>query len=260
MLSPMDEPSRLRRFLAPDECRIGELVTLAPEQSRHMVTVLRLGRGRSVRIFTGAGREFVGQVEDAHASAARVRILEELQLPPRTLGARTLSALTLAFAPAPGNRSDIVVEKATELGVDLLLPLLCERLQGGRAQAAAHRADRWRRKAADAARQSQRTVVPTVGAPVPFERFVQAANAGLRIIAAGPGHPALYSVLSGAQVPPGPVSLAVGPAGGFTQRELALAAGAGFLPVSLGPHVLRVETAAICLVAGVMLYLGREGG
>jgi len=216
--------------------------------------VLRLGPGSRVRVFTGAGDEFLAEVEEADASAARVRILEELQS-----AARTRRALTLAFAPAPGNRSDIVIEKATELGVDCLVPLLCERLQGGRAQAAAHRAERWRRKAADAARQSQRTVVPPLSAPVPFDSFVQAADAGLRIIAAGPDHPPLYSALSGAPLPGGPVALMVGPAGGFTQRELALAAGAGFLPVSLGPHVLRVETAAICLVAGVVLYLEREG-
>jgi 16S rRNA (uracil1498-N3)-methyltransferase len=246
----MDEAAKLRRFLAPAECQVGGTVTLAPEQSRHMVTVLRLGRGRAVRLFTGAGREFLGRIEEADAAGARVRILEEL-----APTARALPALTLAFAPAPGNRSDIVIEKATELGAARFVPLLCERLQGGRAEAAARRADRWRRKAEDAARQSQRTVVPVISAPAPFERFVEAAEPGARIIAAGPGYPGLFSVLDGAEPAPGPISLAVGPAGGFTQRELGLACDAGFLPVSLGPHVLRVETAAICLLAGVVLYL-----
>ena len=249
----MDESAKLRRFLAPPECRVGDTVILALEQSRHMVTVLRMARGRTVRLFTGAGREFVGQIEEADASAARVRVLEEL-----APAARALTPVTLAFAPAPGNRSDIVIEKATELGVERLVPLLCERLQGGPAEAAARRGERWRRKAADAARQSQRTVVPTVSAPVPFERFVQAAEPGRRIIAAGPDSPALFAVLADAEAPPGPVSLAVGPAGGFTQRGLGLAVEGGFAPVSLGPHVLRVETAAICLLAGVVLYLGRD--
>ena len=188
----MDEHTKLRRFLAPVECRVGDTVTLAPEQSRHMVTVLRLGRGRVVRVFTGEGKEFVARVVEADAASARVRILEELAPP----AARPRAALTLAFAPAPGNRSDIVIEKATELGADRLVPLLCERLQGARAEAAGHRADRWRRKAEDAARQSQRTVVPTIGAPVAFEHFVQAAEPGLRIIAAGPEHPALFAVLA----------------------------------------------------------------
>ncbi len=246
----MAAPSRPRRFLAPAECRVGDTVTLAPEQSRHMVTVLRTGAGRRVRVFTGGGAEFLAEVVRADASAARVRILEELRP-----AAQTPRPITLAFAPAPGNRSDIVIEKATELGVGRLVPLVCERLQAGEARAAAGRSERWRRKAQDAARQSQRTVVPTLEAPVLLERFVQDAGGGLRIIAAGPDHPPLYGVLSAAPVPQGPVSLVVGPAGGFTEREIALAVGAGFHPVSLGPHVLRVETAAMALVAGVMLYL-----
>jgi 16S rRNA (uracil1498-N3)-methyltransferase len=246
----MTSPARLRRFLVPAECRAGQVVILAPEQSRHMVTVLRLTEGRRVRIFTGAGAEYIAEIVQADTLAARVRIVEELQM-----AARVRRAVTLAFAPAPGNRSDIVIEKATELGVGRLVPLLCERLQGGEARAAGARAERWRRKAADAARQCRRADVPALDAPEPLERFVESAAPGPRIIAAGPDSPPLLGVLSAAPLADGPVSLTVGPAGGFTRRELALATDAGFQPVSLGPHVLRVETAALTLVAGVMLFV-----
>jgi len=245
----MRDSARLRRFLAPTDCSIGETVTLGPAQSRHAVTVLRTARGARVRLFTGTGREFVGEVVQADPSGARVRILEEV----RPAG-RPLPAVTLGFAPAPGNRSDFVIEKATELGAARLVPLLCERLQGGHAQAAARRAERWRRKAREAARQSQRALVPEVTAPVPFERFVRGAQDGLRIVAARADYPGLLGVLGRLRRAPASVGLAVGPAGGFTRRELELAQEAGFEAVSLGPHVLRVETAAVCLLAGVVLY------
>ena len=176
----MIDPSRLRRFLAPAECRVGETVALAPEQSRHMVTVLRIGAGRHVRLFTGSGSEFIAEVVRADASAALVRVLEELQPP-----ARTPRPITLAFAPAPGNRSDIVIEKATELGVGRLVPLLCERVQAGQARAAEGRADRWRRKAAEAARQSRRAVVPQLSPPSPWSASCRPSRPGCALLPPG---------------------------------------------------------------------------
>jgi 16S rRNA (uracil1498-N3)-methyltransferase len=244
----MSNSERLRRFLAPGPYSPGQVVTLTPDQSRHMVTVLRIGAGRRIRVFTGQGDEFAALVEDASPTAARVRIVEKC--PPQPSAVR----LTLAFAPPPGQRADILIEKATELGADALQPILCERLQGFQTAAAARRTERWRRKAQDAARQSGRTLVPEVHAPQRIEDFVRRSSEGLRLIAS-PGGSGLWGFLAGIREVPGSVTMAVGPAGGLASAELDLAEQAGFRAVSLGPRILRAETAAICLLASVVLWL-----
>jgi 16S rRNA (uracil1498-N3)-methyltransferase len=248
----MPDPDECRRFLAPGPCHAGQVITLRPDQSRHMVTVLRIAAGRHVRVFTGQGEEFIALVEQASPEGARVRIIEPCR-PAQIPGAR----LTVAFAPPPGQRTDFLIEKATELGANALQPLLCERLQGFQAAGAASRTARWRRKAEEAAKQCQRTAVPEVLAPAPFEDFVRRTSDELRLIGSPGDAPTLWRALSEMCIsgPPRSVAMAVGPAGGFARHELDVAAEAAFVPVSLGPHILRVETAAICLLTGVVLYL-----
>jgi len=251
----MVQPEKLRRFSAPDSCAVGRTVTLAPEASHHMVVVLRIGAGDRVRLFTGDGREFLGRVERTDPEAAQVHVEHALSAdlpggPPITLG----------FAPPPAHRSDVLVEKAVELGAWRLQPFLCERSQGHRARKVAGRLARWERKARDAARQSGRTVVPEIGEPVPFDDFVRDALRGLRIIADTSSSRPLWRVLEDARaVTPG-VVLAIGPAGGFTRRERELAVAGGFIAASLGPTTLRVETAAICLLAAVVPWVDGRGG
>ncbi|MFW6189952.1 MAG: RsmE family RNA methyltransferase [Planctomycetota bacterium] len=245
----MEDARELRRFLALGPCRAGETVTLAPEQSRHMVVVLRAEPGDRVRLFTGEGAEYLGRVVEADPKAARVRVVERLET-----GGGVGTVVTLGFAPAPQNRSDTIVEKATELGADRLRPLLCRRVQRRQARSAARRLERWERLAQEAARQSQRAEVPRVLPPVAFEQFVDDAE-GLRLIAVTGESTPLWDRLQGLEEPPPVAVLAVGPAGGFTQREADRAAEAGFLPVALGPHVLRVETAAVALLTALVLRL-----
>jgi len=247
----MDTYDRLPRFLAPDAAGLNTTVTLPAEQSHHLTVVLRIAPGDQVRVFTGQGQEFVGRVQVADPRGARVHIEA-----PYTGAAALPAQIVLAFAPAPGQRNEVLVEKATELGAAVLQPLLCERLQGFQAESAARRAARWRGKAQQAARQSQRTVVPEVMPPVPLETFLQDADYELALVAAtaSDARP-LWDVLAATAPPPPTLALLVGPAGGFTRREHELAVSAGFTPVSLGPHTLRVETAALSLLSVVAVWL-----
>ncbi len=240
----------LRRFYAEGVCRAGKCVTLGPDPSRHLAVVLRIGEGELVRVFTGEGEEYVACVEDAEPGAVRVRILRPCraqEAPP--------ARLVLGVAPPPGQRADMLVEKATELGVSALRPLLCDRVQGHRARGAARRRERWLRKAREAARQCGRTDVPRVFGLLPFDRFLRDESEGLRLVACTDAAAPVWDVLSRQPERPAAVTMAVGPAGGFTRREREAAAEAGFVPVSLGRNVLRVETAAVCLLAAVTLYL-----
>jgi 16S rRNA (uracil1498-N3)-methyltransferase len=239
----------IRRFLAPGASAVGDRVRLDREASRHAVVVLRLEAGRRVRVFDGRGAEFEGVVEETDPAGAVVRLTERLPDAPRA------AAVTLGFAPPPGQRTDVLVEKAAELGAAVLRPVLCERLQGFQAQAAAGRLDRWRRKAREAARQSQRNDLPEIGAPATLAEFLAGEGAQLKLVALVEGAEPLWSVLEAVGGRPADVSLLVGPAGGFTQREADAAAEAGYQAVSLGPHTLRTETAALALLAGVQLWL-----
>jgi len=246
----MPEPEKLRRFLVRADCRVGNVVTLEPEQSHHLTTVLRIRAGDLVRLFTGRGQEVIGRVEVADAAAAQVRIMERC-----AQSGRPQRRLALGFAPPPAQRADFLIEKATELGVSSLHPLICERLQGFRGATAGRRTERWQRKAEDAARQSERTTVPEVRAPIPLEDFLAEAWEGLLLIGhTGEARP-LWQVLSEADPEPASACAVVGPSGGFTRREVEMAQRAGFLPVSIAPHVLRVETAAVCLLAAVVVWL-----
>jgi len=245
----MDDDRSLPRFLAPGPCHTGDIVRLAAPQSRHMVTVLRRRMGDRVRVFTGDGREYLASIEQAHPQGAAVRIGEPFR-PERPSPTR----LVLAFAPAPGQRTDALVEKATELGATCLQPLLCERLQGFQGHAASRRTQRWQRKAEEAARQAQRTSLPELLCPVTLDAFLADCDCALRLLA-DPAGASLWDALAAQAERPASVAMAVGPAGGFTRRELELAAEAQFAPVSLGPHVLRVETAALSVLATLAAWL-----
>ncbi len=250
----MQDADKLRRFLLRRRCASGDLVTLAEKQSRHLAVVLRIETGERVRVFTGEGEEFIARVEKADPEATRLRVLRRSEDSPLRQ-----VALILGFAPPAKARADMLVEKAAELGATVLQPLLCERLQGFQRRQAGKRRDRWVRKAEAAARQSGRTLVPRVREPEPFARFVEDCSAEFRLIAATGAPTGLWRTLSGVKEVPAAVALAVGPAGGFTGREREQARRAGFGAVSLGPGVLRVETAAICLLGGVCLWLEARG-
>jgi 16S rRNA (uracil1498-N3)-methyltransferase len=246
--SPVPGKHTLRRFLGPGASAVGERVRLDREASRHAVVVLRVEAGQRVRIFDGKGAEFEGVIEEADPAGALVRLTQRL---PDAPGA---TAVTLGFAPPPGQRTDVLVEKAAELGTAVLRPVLCERLQGFQAEAAARRLDRWRRKAREAARQSQRTDVPRIEQPATLAEFLAGEDAQLKLVALVEGSEPLWSVLHTIDCRPVDVSLLVGPAGGFTQQEADAAIEAGYRAVSLGPHTLRTETAALALLAGVQLW------
>jgi 16S rRNA (uracil1498-N3)-methyltransferase len=245
-----DDTDNLRRFLYNGTCHPGQTVTLGPEQSRHLARVLRTRVGQSVLVFTGRGCEYLGTVERAHQRAARVRI-------ERQLSAQSVLEpdLLVAFGPPPGQRTDVLIEKTTEAGATALQPLVTKRLQAGQARAARRRTERWERKARDAARQAGRLVVPEVREPVDWGEFAAEAGPGVRLVGAHVRARPFWSVLAGWTEPPAAVTVAVGPAGGFTDAELADAERAGFQPVALGPHTLRVETAAICMLGAVVLRL-----
>jgi 16S rRNA (uracil1498-N3)-methyltransferase len=198
----------------------------------HLVHVLRLGPGAEVEVFDGEGSAW-----DATFTGSELRLGARRPVPPPA------AVVWIAFALPRGEKADWVVQKATELGVARLVPWQAERsvvrLEGRRA---AERAERWRRIAAEAARQCGRSEVPEVAVPGPLEAALAVPEGfGRLVLHAGAAEGISARVRRGV---PGHVAL-VGPEGGITDGELEEARAAGFAPVTVGPRVLRAETAAV---------------
>jgi len=223
---------------------------LEGEGFHYLVRVLRLTAGDVLVLFDGAGREADGSLRDVAADHAVVLVGQV------RAGARPAAPhLTLVLALLKGDKMDLVVQKTTELGVDAIVPVSAARavvhLDGPRAQA---RQARWRRIAEEAARQCGRADVPDIAAVMPFATAIAPAPA---TTAAWRGllDPGAIEVLRPAGLPrEGSWLVAVGPEGGFAPDEVAAARAAGWNGVTLGPRILRAETAAIAIVAGLRLF------
>jgi len=216
--------------------RHGDLnVRIAGAELRHLRT-LRLAPGARLCVLDDAGAEHDVVLERLAGREAVGRIVASAR-PVRE------SPLDLALAPAllKGPKMDLVVEKATELGVQRLAPVTTARAVGQTAHL-----ERWRRIAVAAAKQSGRTRVPVIDAPVPLEVLVAIPWPGLRL---APWEDESARRLD--ELPPQAQAVValVGPEGGLAADEIALAREHGFVPLTLGPRVLRAETAAIAIAA-----------
>ncbi len=227
----------------------GTTITLSPDESHHVRRVLRLAAGEPLRVFDGAGAEWSAVVEHASSREVVVRLVapcEDGSVEPSL----TVDLLQGWCRP---ERTDWIVQKATELGVASIGLLRVERAEGGRPSPA--RLLRWRRVAVEACKQSGRRRVPALDIVDDLPQ-VAADTLGLMPDPA-PGHPPVSWLLSTER--PRPLTLAIGPEGGFTADERALAAARGYVLASLGPRTLRCDTAAIAAVTIVVDRWGDLG-
>ena len=219
-------------------------VELPEAAAHHAARVLRLREGDAVVLFDGRGGEYQARL----AMPGRGRVLAETG-EHRAIERESPLAVTLVQGVSSGEKMDFTVQKAVELGVAALHPVLgarsVVRLDSERgAKKLAH----WRRIAVAACEQCGRNRIPEVAAPVPLEAY--RAPAGTKILLAPSGSAKLAGVAKG------PVILAVGPEGGFSPDEEQGLLRAGFSPVRLGPRVLRTETAALAALAALNALAG----
>ena len=228
----------MHRFFAPGADRADAVVALPDEEARHLTQVLRLGAGDAVRVFDGHGREHAAVVTEAGRAGVRVRTRNALPSPPEP-GVR----VTLGVALLKGRKLDTVVRDATMLGVHAVRPFVSTRTDVPPRRFGAAAAERWARVAVASAKQCGRAFVPRIHPPVPLDRFLGDADAGLRMILVEPAASAAVSPVRSLAAEPRPASavVAVGPEGGWTGTELALAARAGFRATTLGRRTLRAD-------------------
>jgi 16S rRNA (uracil1498-N3)-methyltransferase len=238
------------RFLVSIEltpASIGQTIALPAAAAHHAVRVVRLAVGDALTLFNGAGGEYAATLARTERSDAWVRVEafdpveRESPLP-----------VTLAQSIAANDAMDYAVRKATELGVAAIQPLVTERSAplptGARGD---KRLAHWRGVVAAACEQCGRNRIPEVAAPLSFNDWL-ARWKGSGILLA-PGAQASLAALSR---PPLPVALAIGPEGGFSQREIDAARAIAFHRVSVGPRVLRTETAAAAALAAMQVLWG----
>jgi 16S rRNA (uracil1498-N3)-methyltransferase len=226
------------RFFLSMPPRDGRAV-LVGDEARHLARVMRCTVGDEVVVFDGSGTSWRARV----ASIGRDEVMLDMG-EAVTASRLTRVPLTLAVALPKGERQKWLVEKLTELGVERLVPLATTR---GVAEATPAAVERLSRGVIEACKQCGRNTLMEVAAGRSLNRLLAEVPAGACVVIAHPGG----RLLDDAAAPPATTEVIalVGPEGGFTDEELCIADRAGVIRVSLGPHILRVETAAIALAA-----------
>lgn len=250
----------MRRFFVEDMDPSAGVVAITGAELAHLKKVLRLRPGERVAVFNGKGVELTGTLSEVGSESATVEV-EGLS---RMKGEGPI-AIILVQGLIKGEKPELVIQKATELGVAAVVFYGAERsvteLKGARK---ASRLERWRKVAVEAAKQCERTVVPGVSVSEGLAKAVEclpADSGALRLVlveesAGGAERVPIKAALEGHKARPAGVVVVVGPEGGFPAKELRAVIEAGFTPVEMGPRVMRAETAAIAAVAVIQYALG----
>jgi 16S rRNA (uracil1498-N3)-methyltransferase len=233
-----------RRWIA-DEVR-GNHAFLTGAHADHLIRVLRARIGQTFDIACGA-KVFRGTVVGLSEQRVEFDLQEELSARESEL------TITLALAIFKFDRMEWAIEKCTELGVSIIVPVISRRTDSHLAAASAKRVERWGRIARQACEQSRRTTPPEISCPVKLKEAL-ALPGSLRIVLAESENEILLSETL-EQSPSTDLVLAVGPEGGWTDEEMAWFHEAGWTPASLGPTVLRAETAAVAALAVAVSWL-----
>lgn len=238
----------LRRIFSSQSLRSGGSVTLGGDAANHVLRVLRLRTGDELVLFDGSGTDYQGEVTGLGRDQVTVRVGAG-----REVAGESPLAVTLLQGICRGPHMDTVIQKATELGVAVIRPLLTERSvvrldddQAGRKQ------EHWQRVAIAAAEQSGRSRVPEVHEARRFEEAVPGMPDLTARLLLDPGGASLRTLGPLTS----PVGLLVGPEGGLTEGERRLAADFGFAAVRLGPRILRTETAALAAISAMHALWG----
>ncbi|MBI3041281.1 MAG: 16S rRNA (uracil(1498)-N(3))-methyltransferase [Betaproteobacteria bacterium] len=249
MISGDNRPSRV---YFPGELSPDRSCVLPPRQAHHATRVLRLKSGDSVVLFNGDGAEYAAVIERVAKGGATVKVIER-----RLVERESRIEVVLGQALSSGERMEYTVQKAVELGVAAIHPLAASRsIVRLERERAARRVSHWQAVAIGACEQCGRNRVPPVAPVAPLEEFLERRGANHDAVL-----PVLLSPLAETRLrelprPDGAVVLLAGPEGGFTPEEESLARRGGFVPVRLGPRVLRTETAAIAALAAMQALWG----
>ncbi len=228
----------MRRFYAPVENFAGDGVTLDADETRHLRDVLRLETGDEVSVFNGEGSEFLSKISEISKKSSSLKILEEI----KPASPESSFEITIAATVLNGEKYDLIVQKAVELGVFTLVPLQTIRCDV-KAKDAAKRLDRWRRIALEATKQTGRARIMQIAQPITFDSLIANSNEGFVLFSERDGEN--FSTVKADKK----ITAIFGPKGGWDDCELETARSRGVKITTLGGRILRAETAAIAITA-----------
>ncbi|MGM3306871.1 16S rRNA (uracil(1498)-N(3))-methyltransferase [Anabaena sp. WFMT] len=227
--------SQLQRItIHPAQLQQGQ-ISFTSQQQHYLLRVLRLREGDKFIAMDGMGKWWLAQVVGEQG-----QVLEALQVE-----TELPISITLMVALPKGNGFDDIVRCCTELGVACIIPILSDRTL---LNPSPQKLERWRRIAAEAAEQSERSFVPTILEPIAFSKAINECNAHQRFICEARGHYLHLAKVINNNLS-GEIAIATGPEGGWTDQEIELAQQAKFQPISLGRRILRAVTAPIVAVS-----------
>jgi 16S rRNA (uracil1498-N3)-methyltransferase len=241
---------RIPRIYVPQPLRPGREVELPVQAGEHLARVLRLDRGHRLRLFDGSGDEYEAELASLAKRSVTARVLESADAEDRESPLR----ITLAQGIARGEKMDWVLQKATELGVARIVPIVTDRTEVKLdAERAERRVAHWEAVVAAACEQSGRRRLPAVSEPAKLADWAASLDeeAGLRLALDPAGDLTPRDLPASASA-----TLVVGPEGGLSDHDLATLKAAGFRGLRLGPRILRTETAGLAALAAMQALLG----
>lgn len=231
------------RLFSPVALVANSELSLTGEQAKYVKRVLRLRADDAIMLFDGNGGQYNAAIKSFNKDRVLVQVGEH-----HTVDNESPLEIRLVQGISRGGRMDVVIQKSTELGVRRITPVITEfsvvKLGSDRA---ARRQEHWRKVSQSACEQCGRNIVPEIDLPQNLSRWLEKRDdQGLTGVMLDPGS---VDSISSMQVPKSGVELLIGPEGGLSDAERAQCQSSGFRPVSLGPRVLRTETAAVASIA-----------
>ncbi len=234
------------RFFAPPDQINDSLITLDADESHHLSRVLRLSSGATIFAFDGLGNEYQCEVTEVAKKSVSLAIIEPVSDP-----VESPLNLTLGQAILQNDKFDLIVQKATELGVTRIVPLVTEFCEFRKIAGNEQRLLRWKKIALEATKQCGRRILTEIAEPQTLIDFCQLQQSSLRLIFSEQGGGKLRSLTEANSI-----SVVVGPKGGWSQAELSIATENDFTAIYLGNRILKAETAAITATALLQLQFG----
>jgi len=231
----------MRRRFFVDEVRNSH-AQITGEEARHLSRVLRVEPGQRYEISDNRD-VYLAEIGTAHKGKIDFDVIEKLPAP------QPSARFELYVALIKFDRFEWIVEKATELGVTEIVPIEASRSERGLEKAAGKRLERSRRIALEASQQSRRAYLPEIAEPVPFVQALARTGTYRYVLDENPGGVPLYNALPAERAVQDTIAILTGPEGGWTEEEHGSFTAAGWTPVSMGPLILRAETAVIAAIA-----------
>lgn len=235
----------MSRFYVPKESVKGDSIHISGKEAHHILDVMRLKLSDEVMVFDGTGKEYLGRVKEVGRKSLSLKVIKV-----RDAGPEKKYSVTLIQAIPKKEKMDYIVEKATELGVDRVMPVTTARtIPDWNESKKAGIVGRWQKISLEAAKQCGRTSLAQIKPILPLKEVLKSIEGyNLKLIAALSDKAVkLKEILKSCRA--GNIAIAIGPEGDFTEEEISEAEKKGFKTVNLGPRVLKSDTAGVAFIA-----------